>query len=76
MDQVTAELCQKQIQHCHAWIEDFMRSEQGGSLQQFASLQDLLPLAGALTNTDDAAPAVVPPAQENEEDSAQARWVG
>ena len=74
MDQVTAQLCQKQIQHCHAWIEDFMRSEQGGSLQQFASLPALLPLAAALTNTEDAAPPAVPPAEKDGNDEDKARW--
>jgi len=74
MDQVTAELCQKQIQHCHAWIENFMWSEQGGSLRQFATLRALLPLAAALTNTDDVAPDAVPPTEENEEEEVQAGW--
>ncbi len=42
MDSVTAELCQKDISHCHKWIEQFMRSEEGGSLQQFKDLPTLL----------------------------------
>jgi len=74
MDQVTAELCQKQIAHCHAWIEDFMRSEQGGSLRQFATLSALLPLAAALTNTEEVAPDAVPPSEENEEEEDKAGW--
>jgi len=36
MERVTAELCQKQIAHRHAWIEHFMQSEEGGNFQQFA----------------------------------------
>lgn len=56
MDRVTAELCKKQIGHCHAWIERFMQSEEGGSLQQFATLQQLTPLAGAMLQVDAAAP--------------------
>ena len=52
MEQVTAELCQKQIAHCHAWIERFMQSEEGGSLQQFGTLHALMPLAAALTTSE------------------------
>jgi hypothetical protein len=76
MDNVTAELCQKQIRHCHAWIERFISSDQGGSLQQFTTLQTLMPLAGALQQTDDAAPTTAPMTEgekgeeEEEEDAA------
>jgi hypothetical protein len=74
MERVTAELCQKQIAHCHAWIERFMQSEEGGSLQQFATLAALKPLAAALTNIDDLAPAAAPPAEEDEEEQQEAGW--
>ena len=56
MELVTAELCQKQILHCHAWIERFMQSEEGGNLQQFADLKTLVPLAAALHKSDALAP--------------------
>ena len=74
MERVTAELCQKQISHCHAWIEQFMQSEEGGSLQQFATLAALKPLAAALTNIDDLAPAAAPPAEEDEVEQQEAGW--
>jgi hypothetical protein len=74
MERVTAELCQKQISHCHAWIERFMQSEEGSSLQQFATLAALKPLAAALTNIDDLAPAAAPPAEEDDEEEAEAGW--
>jgi hypothetical protein len=61
MEQVTSELCQKQMMHCHAWIEQFMLSEEGGSLQQFATLAALKPLAAVLTDIGDLAPAAAPP---------------
>jgi hypothetical protein len=75
MERVTAELCQKQIQHCHTWIEQFMRSEEGGSLQQFATLAALKPLAAALINIGDLAPPAAPPAEEDEEEQEEARWM-
>jgi hypothetical protein len=75
MDLVTAELCQKQIKHCHAWIEQFMQSEQGGSLQQFSSMQALMPLAAALQQCDDAAFSTAPPAEEDEEEEDEAGWM-
>jgi len=53
MDRVSAELCQKQIRHCHTWIERFMQTEGGGCLQQFGSMAALLLLAPALTQTED-----------------------
>jgi hypothetical protein len=74
MEQVTAELCQKQISHCHAWIEQFMQSDEGDSLQQFGSLQVLLPLAAALLKADDFTPDTVPPVEEDEEDQEEAVW--
>jgi hypothetical protein len=74
MERVTAELCQKQIAHCHAWIEQFMQSEEGGSLHQFMSLQALLPLAIALVKADDLAPDTVPPIEEDEEEQEEATW--
>jgi hypothetical protein len=75
MEQVTAELCQKQIQHCHAWIARFMQSEEGESLQQFGSLQALQPLAGALLKSDECATTAVPPAEEDEEEQEEASWM-
>ena len=74
MERVTAELCQKQIAHCHAWIERFMQSEEGGSLQQFGSLQALLPLAAALLEAGDLAPDPAPLAAEDEEEQEEAAW--
>jgi hypothetical protein len=74
MEQVTAELCQKQIKHCHAWIERFMQSEEGGSLQQFATLQALMPLAAAMQQSEDATPTTPPPAEEDEEEQDEASW--
>ena len=74
MERVTAELCQKQIQHCHAWIERFMRSEEGDSLQQFGTLQTLMPLAAALLKSDEFALDAVPHAAEDEEEEAEVGW--
>jgi transposase len=75
IEQVTAELCQKQIAHCHAWIERFMHSEEGDSLQQFGTLKALLPLAAALLKSDACAATAVPPAEEAEEEQEKAVWM-
>jgi hypothetical protein len=74
MDQVTAELCQKQIHHCHAWIEHFMQSEQGGSLQQFGTLHALQPLVSALDNTDNPTSDPVPPAVDDADEQDEPSW--
>jgi hypothetical protein len=74
MESVTAELCQKQIQHCHAWIERFIQSEEGGSLRQFSSLQQLLPLAVALLKSEELTPGTVPPAEEDDDEQENAAW--
>src|SRR6185312_2340795 len=74
MERVTAELCQKQIAHCHAWIERFMQSEEGESLQQFGSLQALLPLAPALLKSDECTATFVPAAEEADEEQEEAGW--
>jgi hypothetical protein len=41
MDEVTVKLCQDEIRHTHDWMEEFMKSEDGGSLQQFGDLTTL-----------------------------------
>jgi len=74
MEQVTAELCQKQIRHCHAWIEQFMQSEEGGSLQQFGTLQAVLPLAAALIRTEAVDTLPAPPGEDDEEEEEQQGW--
>jgi hypothetical protein len=74
MEKVTADLCQKQIQHCHAWIDKFMQSEEGGSLQQFGTLQALQPLAAALQQCDDDASTTAPHAEEEEEEEGEGGW--
>lgn len=75
MERVNADLCQKQISHCHEWINRFMQSEEGGSLHQFGSLKALLPLAAALLEANDFAPDSVPPAREDEEELEEAVWM-
>jgi hypothetical protein len=35
-------MIQKRIDHCHRWINDFLQSEEAGSLRQFGSLQQLI----------------------------------
>ena len=74
MERVTAELCQKQIKHCHAWIEQFMLSERGGSLQQFADLQTLKHASAQQLKADDLAPDAAVPAEEDEEEHEEAGW--
>jgi transposase len=42
MDKVTAELCQSVIDHCHAWINQFIRSDDADSLSEFKDLAALM----------------------------------
>jgi hypothetical protein len=42
MDQVNKQLCRKVISHCHRWIQQYMMSENGGSLRQFIDLPRLM----------------------------------
>ena len=42
MDKVTAELCQSVIDHCHAWINQFIRSDDADSLSEFKDLAELM----------------------------------
>ena len=55
-----------------------MRSEEGGNLQQFATLAALQPLAAALTNTEELRADAMPPAdedEEGEEEQTEAVWM-
>ena len=42
LDRITPAMIQKRIDHCHRWINDFLQSEEAGSLRQFGSLQQLI----------------------------------
>ena len=42
MDKVTAALCQSVIDHCHKWIDAFIRSDDAGSLSAFKDLAELM----------------------------------
>ena len=72
MDEVTAELCRKEIAHCHKWMETFMQSDEGGSLQQFVTLQALMPLAAALSDAHEVTAPAVATAEKDEEDANEA----
>ncbi len=74
MDEVTAELCRKEIAHCHKWIDAFMQSEEGGSLQQFKTLQALMPLAAALSDVSDVPSSTAATAENDEEEEEEASW--
>jgi hypothetical protein len=74
MERVTAALCQKQIRHCHEWIEQFMSSEQGGSLQRFKDLKALQHAAHEELKATDLAPAAMPAVEEDDEDQDNSRW--
>jgi hypothetical protein len=51
-----------------------MQSEEGHSLQQFCSLQALMPLAAALLKSRDLIPSAVLPAEDDEEQQEEAVW--
>ena len=72
MDEVTAELCRKEIAHCHKWIQTFMRSDEGGSLRQFGTLQALMPLAAALSEAHEGTAPAAAATEEDEEEADEA----
>jgi transposase len=74
IDEVTAELCRKEIAHCHQWIDTFMQSEEGGSLQQFKTLQVLMPLVAALSEASDVPSSATATAEDDEEEEEEACW--
>ncbi len=51
-----------------------MQSEEGGSLQQFGTLQSLMPLASALIQTEKIDPPSVPSDEEDEDDEEEKCW--
>lgn len=75
MDQVTAELCQKEIAHCHKWINQFMRSDSSGSLKQFTDLATLKswPPAAHKAAANDVA-YTTPSTEEDEGTQSVAQW--
>jgi hypothetical protein len=76
MDAVTAQLCRKVITHCHTWIDTFMHSDAGGSLQQYADLEALVHAAAAGAGAGDVAgtSAAEEEEEEEEEEDVDARW--
>jgi hypothetical protein len=71
MKNVTTALCQKVIAHCHAWLGQFMASEQDGSLQQFVSL---INTPAQQLKADDVTSLPATPAQEDEDEQDEASW--
>ncbi len=51
-----------------------MQSEEGENLQQFGTLQTLMPLAAALLKSTEFAADVMPPADEDGEVESEAGW--
>jgi hypothetical protein len=74
MASVSAQLCQKVITHCHKWIEQFMQSDDGGSLQQFKDLETLMKAPAEAVKVDDIALVVIAPAETDEEESEEVGW--
>jgi transposase len=74
MDSVTAGLCEKEISHCHKWIEQFMKSEESGSLQRFSDLPALLNASPEQLKATDLAPTLAPFAEQEEDEQAESSW--
>jgi transposase len=73
MEQVSAQLCCKVISHCHKWMQQFMQSEEGGSLRRFLDLPMLM-WAAAELQADDLAPIIAPPTEEDDDEQEEPRW--
>lgn len=63
-DTLTAAMLQKRISHCHAWIDAFMRTEEAGSLQQYATLDQLIAAADSMVSQ----PADIDSTRTNEDE--------
>jgi transposase len=74
MDSVTAELCAKVISHCHKWIDTFMQSADGGSLQRFADLNELIAAHAESQTADDTPEDSVPSDEEDSGDEEEDHW--
>jgi hypothetical protein len=74
MDQVTKELCCREIGHTHKWMQQFMQSEEGGSLQRFIDLPALMHARPDWLQADDLAAPAPPPAEEDEDDKENMQW--
>jgi hypothetical protein len=55
MERVNTDLCGKVVQHCHAWITEFMKSNAGGSLNRFANLDALIAASDSEVSANDIA---------------------
>jgi transposase len=81
MDKVTAELCKSVIAHSHAWIQQFMQSEEGGSLRRFLDLPMLMYARTEWLQAGDVAPGMESVAEieeeekQEEEEQTEARWI-
>ena len=74
MDQVTKELCQDVIRHAQQWMDRFIQSEEGGSLQQFGSLASLTAASVGVHQaaaTDTAYTTWVPQTADEEDDQEE-----
>jgi hypothetical protein len=41
-EHITSSVIIKRIDHCHKWIDEFLQSDEGGSLKQFGTLQSII----------------------------------
>ena len=75
MELVNKELCSRVISHTHKWIQQFMQSEEGGSLRRFLDLPMLMQFSAESLTADDLDSVVPPAAAEDEDESEQPRWM-
>jgi hypothetical protein len=74
MDQVDAELCRKLIARMHRWIQQFMHSEEGGSLRRFLDLPLLMWASNQSLQPDDIAAIPSLQVEEDADDHEEAQW--
>jgi transposase len=77
MDGVSKELCQDVIRHTQDWMDEFIRSDAGGSLQQFQDLKTLKISSVAMHQAaanDTAYTTWVPQTTEEQEEEEKSQW--
>lgn len=66
-DTITPEMIRKRIGHCHQWINDFLKTDDAGSLKAFSTLDHLIAADPAIPQPTDIENTLVEEYEEDEE---------
>jgi transposase len=66
-DTITPEMIQKRIAHCHKWINDFLQTDDAGSLKTFSTLENLIAADSSTPQPTDIESTIIEEAEGEEE---------